>query len=138
MTPNNKHRQKSSVKTTNICPACLSEVDNIWTSAWYAMRGYTLSKTVCVRASVGNFLTLVLCTWNAAGLFCESMDKYANKIKLMGSLLSKCTVCGVQETHDDGDSASNLLFGLHREAFKFFASPMGSGAGGVLLAIRLS
>ena len=67
----------------DMCATCLSEVENVWSAAWYALKVGAGKKTEAGGTSVGQLLTFVLCTWNAAGLLCDSMYKHAHKIKYL-------------------------------------------------------
>jgi len=129
-------RAISGCTSQSLCSTCLTEIDSIWASAWNALK--IRGGTACTGVSADKLFRITICTWNAAGLFCDNPIKYSNKLRFVDLLLSRSTVCAVQETHDDGDAACCLLSQIHRREFKLFRSSMSAAAGGVLLAIRVS
>ena len=53
-----------------MCSTCLTEVDHMWSSAWDALKcGHQATPSSTMNLS--SLLTFVVCTWNAAGLFCS-------------------------------------------------------------------
>ena len=82
-------------------------------------------------------LEIVLCSWNAAGRFCNDVLKMRAKLDLVSHLFEEGTVIALQETHDDC-AASIALEQLYSNAFVFFKSGQTAALWGVLIAIRRS
>ena len=123
----------------NMCSTCLTDVDDLWSSAWLALKcGCQSVPSSSGGVNLGTLLTFVVTTWNAAGLFCDSSLKYTKKIRFANSLLAACTVCCFQETHDNGDTAMAHFVSMNKNEFDFYSDPLTSAAGGTLIAIRHS
>ena len=100
----------------SLCERCVDDVHDVW------LRGMQqIGRTAgCVDGgSFATFLAMVIYTWNSAGLFCNDVFKYKAKLRFIEAMFTNGTVIGFQETHDDGDTASNHLRQLYSNSFIF-------------------
>ena len=88
-----------------------------------------------IPKSYADMIHMVIYTWNSNGLFCcdpiqtNARNQYIEQISKIG------TAIAIQETHDDGDTASHHFEQLH-SSFEIYTSSLAHHVGGVLLAIR--
>ena len=117
----------------DLCERCVDEFNKVWEQG--AQQIGCMGGNACLSHH-SKLLEVVLCTWSAAGLFCDDVLKMKAKFEYADKLLTKGTVVAFQETHDDGDTASLHLEQMYLDLFVFISSALSSAAGGVIIAIR--
>ena len=85
---------------------------------------------------MGNFSIV---SWNAAGLFCQDLDRYQRKLNYIVELVLKYDIVFIQETHDevfdDGLARHDHLGSLVDHHARLYFSADSSRTGGILTII---
>ena len=118
----------------NTCDDCLRFLEKRWDFHFEQLGHWVagFAKAQYSGINIAKFLSLDLNTWNSAGLFCEDLHKYKARADYVKDIAEKSSVFMIQETHDDGDSASWHLEQLVHDRMCVFRSWISSSTGGLL------